>query len=101
MQPGGLKNGNQNQGTRSEGLEGTKGGERYLRYLQTQAEGAKDSTVTLEKPPTGALALFRHGLAEGVFTVLAFCFSCRSFDIGDATLDAFVSSISNRVLNGK
>ena len=35
MQPGGLKNGNQNQGTRSEGLEGTKGGERYLRDLQT------------------------------------------------------------------
>jgi hypothetical protein len=91
MRLAGLKNGNHEQRTRSEGLEGAKGGECYVCDFQTQAEGAKDSAVTLEEPATGALKGFQHRPSR------SFVFSRRDFGIGDATFEAFVSSISNRV----
>lgn len=50
-----LKNGNQEQRSGSKGLEGKEGGQCNPRDLQTQEEGAKDSTVALEKPATGPL----------------------------------------------
>lgn len=52
---GGLKNGNQEQRSRSKGLEGAKGRQRHLRNFQTQAEGEKDSTVAIEEPAAGPL----------------------------------------------
>jgi hypothetical protein len=67
MRLAGLKNGNHEQRTRSEGLEGAKGGECYVCDFQTQAEGAKDSAVTLEEPASRPIAPFRSGRGEERF----------------------------------